>query len=137
MWDTPEYGMIITGVGQTEKEKLRRPIMNRKKKKRKMEGRATDGSGGHFCWSLGQQLLLEGSSTVMTGSTGKARGTKAPLNGGAVSCPTREGSLSCCHDFTAQKGPTRRASKVLAPIRKGDQHASQRGAWACGSYRER
>jgi hypothetical protein len=35
MWDTPEYGMIITGVGQTEKEKLRRPIMNRKKKKKK------------------------------------------------------------------------------------------------------
>lgn len=33
---------------------------------------AREGSDGHHCWSLGQQLFLEGGSTVIAGSAGKA-----------------------------------------------------------------
>lgn len=46
-------------------------------RKEKMGGKARDGSGGHFCWSLGQQQFLEGGTTVITGSIDKTRGTKA------------------------------------------------------------
>lgn len=59
------------------------------REKRKTGGRARDGSGGYFCWSLGQQLFLEGDHIVMAGSTSKARGAKAHI-WWAVSCRLRE-----------------------------------------------
>lgn len=48
--------MIITGVGQTEKEKLRRPIMNRKKKKKEK-------------WKAGLRMAVVGTSVGPLGSS--------------------------------------------------------------------
>lgn len=108
------------------------------RKKRKLEGRASDGSGGHFCWSLGQQLLLEGGRTLMARSTGKAREIKAHIQWGCELQAKRAfpGTM-WYHDFLMlHKGTHKKSLQTLAPTRKDGQHASHRGAWACGSCKK-
>lgn len=78
-----------------------------------MGGRARDGSGGHFCWSLGQQQFLEGGTTVITGSIDKTRGTKAHKQWGCV--VQAKGAFPAASLLHKRDPPTRRASKALAP----------------------
>lgn len=78
-----------------------------------MEGRAKDGSGGHFCWSLGQQLVLEGSSTMMTGSTSKDRGTKAHIWWG---CELQaNGAFPAAMTLLHKRDPQEESPKHLPP----------------------